>query len=82
VRKLGASLAAGAILAAAWVTATPAAEANPLCWFGSTGAVAPCGEGYGNGNGQLTPSEQQHQCRLLGQLPAGEIPDWYGRTCQ
>ena len=55
MRKIGASLAADAIVAAAGVAGTPAAEANPLCWFGSTGAVAPCGEGYGNGNGQLRP---------------------------
>jgi hypothetical protein len=80
-RKLGAVVAVGALVLAGGVVGTPAAEANPLCWFGSTGAVAPCGEGYGNGNGQLTPAQQQQQCGSLGRLPASEIPDWYGRTC-
>lgn len=74
-------LAAAAISAAGWVAGTPVAAANPLCWFGSMGAVAPCGEGYGNGNGQLTPAEQQQQCELLGRLPASEAPEWYRRTC-
>ena len=80
MRKLGASVAAAAMVVAA-VAGAPAASANPLCWFGTTGAVAPCGEGYGDGNGRLSPADQAHQCRILGQLPASEKPDWYGRTC-
>jgi hypothetical protein len=54
---------------------------NPLCWFGTMGAVAPCGEGYGNGNGQLTPAEQLQQCKLLAQLPPTNLPNWYASTC-
>jgi hypothetical protein len=78
--KKVAALAMGTFVLAG-VVGTPLAEANPLCWFGSTGAVAPCGEGYGDGNGRLTPAQQQHQCQQLGQLPAAERPDWLSRVC-
>jgi len=62
-------------------TGHPDIRVNPLCWFGTTGGVAPCGEGYGNGNGQLTPAEQLHQCKLLAQLPPTDLPNWYISTC-
>lgn len=54
---------------------------DPLCWFGTTGAVAPCGQGYGNGNGQLTPAQQVHQCQLLAQEPPADQPNWYVSAC-
>jgi hypothetical protein len=54
---------------------------NPLCWFGTMGAVAPCDDGYGNGNGQLTPAQQLHECKLLAQGPPANRPNWYVSTC-
>jgi hypothetical protein len=54
---------------------------DPLCWFGTMGAVAPRDEGYGNGNGQLTLAEQLHECKLLAQGPPADRPNWYVSTC-
>lgn len=54
---------------------------DPLCWFGTMGAVAPCDAGYGNGNGQLTPAQQLQQCKLLAQGPPADRPNWYVSTC-
>ncbi len=58
-----------------------AADTRPLCWFGETGAVAPCGDGYGNGNGQLTAAQQMHECALFAQNSPAERPNWYASTC-
>ncbi|MBJ7336059.1 serine/threonine protein kinase [Mycolicibacterium sp.] len=61
--------------------ALPDKSVDPLCWAGSMGAVAPCGGDFGDGNGRLTPAEQQQQCSLITQEAPATRPDWYVSTC-